>query len=155
MYNETTMTMVGNLTADPRMRETASGVKVANFRVAATPRRFDREAGRYVDHDSLFLNVTCWRDLAENVVTSLHKGDPVIVNGRMYTRQYERNEQTQQVIEMEATSVGPDLSKGVAPFRRIRTSLPSREAVAETESQAEEESPQEPALEPELAGAAL
>lgn len=126
MYNETTMTIVGNLTGTPRLRRLGQGMSVANFRVASTPRKFDRERGRHVDGNSLFMSVTCWRDLAENVAMSLGKGDPVVVTGRVQMRSFVKDGQSQSVIEMEATAVGPDLSKGVANFRRIYANLPGR-----------------------------
>ena len=87
--NETSVTLVGNLVHDPRLRTTVSGVDVAGFRVASTARRWDRATGRWSDAGSLFLSVTCWRTLAGNAVASLRKGDPVVVTGRLSTRTYE------------------------------------------------------------------
>jgi single-strand DNA-binding protein len=77
--NDTYMTIVGNVVDDPRQRNTNAGHAVTNFRVASTSRRFDRESGQYVDNSTLFVNVTCWRALAENAGISLKKGQPVIV----------------------------------------------------------------------------
>src|ERR1700731_2769365 len=86
--NDTIMTVVGNVVDDPRMRMTKNGHGVANFRMASTSRRFDREHETYVDNSTLFVNVTCWRAMAENVAMSLRKGQPVIVTGRYYSREY-------------------------------------------------------------------
>jgi len=116
--NETSVTVVGNLVDDPRLRTTETGVDVASFRVASTSRRFDRESRRWIDSASLFLAVTCWRSLAGNAVASLRKGDPVVVTGRLSTRTYERDGQTRTTCELEAVAVGPDLSRGTALFRR-------------------------------------
>ena len=116
--NETTVTVVGNLVDDPRLRTTDSGVDVAGFRVASTSRRFDRDTRRWVDSASLFLSVTCWRALAGNAVASLRKGDPVVVTGKLATRTYEKDGQVRSVCELEAVAVGPDLARGTAVFRR-------------------------------------
>jgi single-strand DNA-binding protein len=86
--NDTMITIVGNVVDEPKLRETKSGVKVLSFRIASTSRRYDREQERWVDNESLFATVTCWRWLAENVAASLHKGQPVIATGKLYTREY-------------------------------------------------------------------
>lgn len=140
MINDTTITVVGNLTADPRMRRLDDRVAVTNFRVASTSRKYDKETGKHVDHNVLYLSVTCWRELAENVMTSLQKGDPVLVTGRIFTREFEKDGRPQSVVEMEAVAVGLDLSKGVSRFQRIYRTLPDR-ATAEHEPRAEEEAP--------------
>ena len=71
MANETQITTIGNLTADPELRFTPAGVAVVKFTVASTPRVFDREKNEYRDGDPLFLNCTAWRDLAEHIAESL------------------------------------------------------------------------------------
>jgi single-strand DNA-binding protein len=116
--NETQVTVVGNVVDDPRLRRTEGGVEVAGFRIASTSRRYDREAGRWADSGSLFLQVSCWRTLGVNVVDSLRKGDPVLVVGRLSTRTYERDGQVRSSYELEATAVGPDLARGTARFER-------------------------------------
>jgi single-strand DNA-binding protein len=124
MY-ETTVTVVGNIVDEPTLRYTTNGNKVVNFRVASTARRRDKVTGEWGDGDSLYLAVTCWRDLAPNVVESLHKGDPVIVTGRIFTRPYERDGQQRNVYEVDALAVGPDLARGTAQFRRSARSRPA------------------------------
>jgi single stranded DNA-binding protein len=110
--NDTYMTIVGNVVDAPRMRLTKSGHAVTNFRVASTSRRYDQEQQRYVDNCTLFVNVTCWRAMAENVAFSVHKGQPVLVTGRYYSREYEINETVRISYELEANSVGHDLGRG-------------------------------------------
>lgn len=117
--NETIMTIVGNVVDEPQLRRTKSGYAVANFRVASTPRRFDREKNTWVDGDTLFVTVTCWRAMGENVASSLHKGQPVVVTGRYFQREYESNEQLRTAYELEALAVGHDLSRGVSSFEKI------------------------------------
>ncbi len=123
--NDTQMTIIGNVVDEPRMRETKNGHKVTNFRVASTSRRFDREQERYVDNTTLFVNVTCWRGLAENVDGSLRKGQPVMVVGRFYMREYEKDEQLRTSYELEANAIGHDLSRGVTTFKRVYQSPPT------------------------------
>lgn len=113
------MTIVGNVVDAPRLRRTKSGHSVANFRIASTPRRYDREQNAWVDCDTLFVTVTCWRALGENVHHSLTKGQPVVVSGRYFQREYEMNETLRTAYELEATAVGPDLSRGVTTFEKV------------------------------------
>ncbi|MFN2517565.1 MAG: single-stranded DNA-binding protein [Jatrophihabitantaceae bacterium] len=117
--NDTTMTIVGNVVDVPRMRMTKSGHAVTNFRVASTSRRFDREQQRWVDNATLYVNVTCWRAMAENVALSVHKGQPVLITGRYYSREYEINETVRVSYELEANAVGHDLSRGTSEFRKV------------------------------------
>jgi single-strand DNA-binding protein len=122
--NDTTTTIVGNLVDDPTIRETGSGVPVANFRIASTSRRFDRREGKFVDNPTLYMTVTVWRDLARNVAASLAKGQQVIVTGRLQQRDYEVNETRHVSYALEATSVGHDLARGVTTFeRRVPTAF--------------------------------
>jgi single-strand DNA-binding protein len=109
--NETLVTIIGTVITDVTPRKTQDGTRVASFRVASNQRKFDRESQAWVDGDSLFVSVTCWRDLARHVTSSLVKGDPVIVMGRLYTRRYELEGQKRSITELDARTVGPDLSR--------------------------------------------
>ena len=117
--NDTVMTVVGNVVDAPRMRLTKNGHAVTNFRIASTSRRYDREQERYVDNATLFVNVTCWRAMAENAAQSLHKGQPVVVTGRYYSREYVVNEVARVAYELEASAVGHDLSRGTSEFTKV------------------------------------
>jgi single-strand DNA-binding protein len=117
--NDTIMTVIGNVVDEPRMRLTKSGHAVTNFRVASTSRRYDREHERYVDNSTLFVNVTCWRAMAENVAQCLRKGQPVVVHGRYYSREYTVNEVVRVAYDLEANAVGHDLSRGTSDFRKV------------------------------------
>ena len=86
MAGETTITVVGNLVDDPELRFTPSGAAVANFRIASTPRTFDRQTNEWKDGDALFLSCSVWRQAAENVAESLQRGMRVIVQGRLKSR---------------------------------------------------------------------
>lgn len=118
---ETNIVVVGNVLAPPELRVTSSNQSVVNFRVASTARRFDRDAGRWVDGHHLRVRVNCWRRLAEGVAASITVGDPVVVAGRLYTRDWTDGEGNPRTsYEMEAMAVGHDLARGRSRFYRNR-----------------------------------
>jgi single-strand DNA-binding protein len=119
---DTYLTIVGNVLTAPEWRRTSqTNQLVANFKVASTARRLDRATNRWVDGNSLRVRVNCWRKLAEGVASSVMVGDPVIVAGRLYTRDWVDDEGQHRVMyEMEAVAVGHDLSRGRAKFARTR-----------------------------------
>jgi single-strand DNA-binding protein len=119
MAGETTITLVGNLTADPELRFTPSGAAVANFTVASTPRTFDRQTNEWRDGDAMFLNCAVWRQAAENVAESLQKGMRVIVQGRLRSRSYETREgERRTVFEVDVDEIGPALRYATAKVAR-------------------------------------
>lgn len=115
---ETLVTVVGNVVTDPTLRVTSGGAKVTTFRLASTERRLDRVSGGWRDGDTIFWQVTCWRRVAENVADSLAKGQPVVVHGRLKANRYEVEGQPRTSLEIDASTVGHDLSRGVARFRK-------------------------------------
>ena len=119
---DTNIVIVGNVLTAPEWRRTTNtNTLVANFRVASTSRRLDRENSRWVDGNSLRVRVNCWRKLAEGVASSITVGDPVVVVGRLYTRDWTDGEGNQRTTyEMEAVAVGHDLARGRARFFRNR-----------------------------------
>jgi single-strand DNA-binding protein len=116
--SNSTISIVGNVVDEVVNKPTMSGLSKVQFRVASTQRRFDREAGQWVDGHKLFVSVTFWREFAENVVASLKKGDPIIVHGKMYSRQYVKDETNRVSYEIEPESIGHDLARGVTKFER-------------------------------------
>jgi len=115
MAGETTLTIVGNLTADPELRFTPSGHAVADFTVASTPRNYDRQTGEWRDGEPLFLRCTAWRQLAEHTAESLTKGTRVIVTGRLRQRSFELTEGgTRTVTELDVDELGPSLRHSTA-----------------------------------------
>jgi len=123
MY-ETNIVVIGNVLTAPEWRRTSSNVLVANFRVASTARRVDRETGRWTDGNHVRVRVNCWRKLAEGVASSIRLGDPVVVTGRLYTRDWTDAEGTMRTTyEMEAVAVGLDLARGRARFFRNRPTV--------------------------------
>ncbi|AOX04856.1 single-stranded DNA-binding protein [Corynebacterium sp. NML98-0116] len=116
---DTPITVVGNLVADPELRFIPSGAAVANFRIASTPRQFNRDTNQWEDGEALFLTCNCWRQMAENVAESLTKGMRVIVNGRLKQRSYQTREgENRTVFEVEVDEVGPSLKYATANVQR-------------------------------------
>lgn len=123
MAGETTITVVGNLVDDPELRFTPSGAPVANFRIASTPRTFDRQSNEWKDGDTLFLSCAVWRQAAENVAESLQRGMRVIVQGRLKSRQYETREgEKRTVFEIDVEEVGPSLRSASAKVTKTTRS---------------------------------
>lgn len=119
MAGETVITVVGNLVDDPELRFTPSGAPVANFRIASTPRTFDRQSNEWKDGDALFLSCSVWRQAAENVAETLQKGMRVVVQGRLKQRQYETREgEKRTVVELEVEEIGPSLKYATAKVTR-------------------------------------
>ena len=123
MAGETTITVVGNLVDDPELRFTPSGAAVANFRIASTPRTFDKQTNEWKDGDTLFLNCSVWRQAAENVAESLQKGMRVVAQGRLKARSYETREgEKRTVMELDVEEVGPSLKYATAKVTRATRS---------------------------------
>lgn len=121
MAGETVITVVGNLVDDPELRFTPSGAAVANFRIASTPRTFDKQSNEWKDGDALFLSCSVWRQAAENVAESLQKGMRVVVQGRLKQRSYETREgEKRTVVELDVDEVGPSLKYATAKVARVQ-----------------------------------
>ncbi|MFZ0902393.1 MAG: single-stranded DNA-binding protein [Mycobacterium sp.] len=123
MAGDTTITVVGNLTADPELRFTPAGAAVANFTVASTPRMFDRQTNEWKDGEALFLRCSIWREAAENVAESLTRGSRVIVQGRLKQRSFETREgEKRTVVEVEVDEIGPSLRYATAKVNKASRS---------------------------------
>ncbi|MFF1732589.1 single-stranded DNA-binding protein [Streptomyces sp. NPDC058247] len=115
MAGETVITVVGNLVDDPELRFTPSGAAVAKFRVASTPRIFDKQTNEWKDGEGLFLTCSVWRQAAENVAESLQRGMRVIVQGRLKQRSYEDREGVKRTVyELDVEEVGASLKTATA-----------------------------------------
>ncbi|KAB7745509.1 single-stranded DNA-binding protein [Nostocoides sp. F2B08] len=124
MAGETVITLVGNLTGDPELRFTPSGAAVANFTVASTPRTFDRQTSEWKDGETLFMRCSIWREAAENVAESLHRGTRVVVTGRLVSRSWDDKEtgQKRTVMEMQVDEIGPSLKYATAKVTKSQRS---------------------------------
>lgn len=106
--NEPTISLIGNLAADPELRFTPSGAAVANFTVIQTPRRFNRQTEEWTDGTPISMRCNVWRGQAENVAESLTRGTRVMVTGRLVQRSWDdRNSgETRYRMELEVDEVG-------------------------------------------------
>lgn len=119
MAGDTTIAVIGNLTADPELRFTPNGAAVANFTIASTPRVFDRQSNEWRDEETLYLRCNLWREAAENTAESLTKGTRVIVSGRLKSRSYDTKEgEKRTVMELEVDEIGPSLRYATAKANR-------------------------------------
>lgn len=123
MAGETTITIVGNLTADPELRTLQSGANVATFTIASTPRILDKNQNQWVDGAALFMRCQAWRDLAVHIATSLAKGMRVVATGRLSQRTYEDQTGTKHtVVEMTVDEIGASLRYATCQVTKTSTS---------------------------------
>src|SRR3954453_19722980 len=123
MAGEPTITLIGNLTGDPELRFVPSGAAVANFTVASTPRKINRQTNEGGGETALFLNCSVWRQAAENAAESLVRGSRVIVSGRLKARSYETREgEKRTVFEVDVDEVGPSLKYATAKVTKTQRS---------------------------------
>lgn len=131
MANDITITVTGNLTADPELRYTTTGAAVARFTVASTPRHRDQDTGQWRDGEPVFLTCTVWRELAENAAETLAKGTRVIVTGRLRQRSYETTTgEKRTATELQVDEVGPSLRFTSATLRRLQRTTTASSANA-------------------------
>jgi single-strand DNA-binding protein len=130
MSQENQITLRGFVTKEPTLRQTVlTATPVAEIRVGCTPRRLNRDTGEWQDAPTSYFTVKCWRRLAINARSSLHKGDMVVIRGRFYTNNWIDNQQRpRSAIEIEADSVGHDLAYGWSTFLRGTSTLPGSQA---------------------------
>ena len=119
MAGETTITIIGNLTADPELRTIGSGATVASFTIASTPRSYNRNTGQWEDGQALFMRCSAWRDMANHVAQSLTKGMRVIAQGRLQQRSYQAQDGSNRtVVELQVDEIGPSLRYATAQVTR-------------------------------------
>jgi single-strand DNA-binding protein len=130
MSQENHITLRGYLTAEPTLHQkTPAATPVTEIRVGSTPRRLNRETGEWHDAPTSYYRVKCWRRLAINAASSLHKGDMVVVQGRFYMSNWVDSQQRpRSTLEIEADSLGHDLTYGWSHFLRGTRSQPERAA---------------------------
>ena len=117
---DTPITLVGNIASDVELRFTPSGSPVANFRVASTPRTYNKQTSQWEDGEAMFLTCNVWRQAAENASQSLAKGMRVIVQGRLKARTFQNREgENRTVFEIDVDEVGPSLTFATATVNRV------------------------------------
>lgn len=127
-FGETVLTMVGNIVSELTRRTVANGSELVSFWMRSNERRLDRSTGEWVDGRRFAVKVTCWRKLAVTVHSSLGKGDPVIVSGRLHTSEYEVDGQPRSMPELEAVAIGPNLGRCSAVVHRTRADTGRRDS---------------------------
>lgn len=117
--NDIEITVVGNVASEITHRPSGdAGPASAWFRLASSTRFFDRRQDRWTDGDTSWFTVYCRRELADHVSSSLAKGEPVVVGGRLRVRDWERDGRKGTTVVIDARTVGHDLSRGTAAFKR-------------------------------------
>lgn len=117
MSNDT-MTITGLVATTPRHIVTGEGLPISSFRLASTQRRYDRDAKKWIDGETTWFTVTCFRQLATNAARSLSKGERVVVVGSIRIREWDNGERVGTTVEIEADAVGHDLTWGTTVFAR-------------------------------------
>jgi single-strand DNA-binding protein len=128
--NQFQVSVTGNVSTPVRHAVTGRGASVADFRLACTPRRFDKEQNQWADGRTSFVKVTCFGSLADNVAASLAVGQPVVVIGRLQVEENVRDERTFRDTVVIASAVGPDLSRGTTTFVRTQATRAQEVAAA-------------------------
>ena len=127
----------------PRHLVTQDGLPITSFRLASSKRRFDRSKNTWIDGETNWFTVTCFRQLAINTASSVSKGDRVCTSGRLKVRDWDNGERTGTSVEIEAEVIGHDLSWGNSVFTRT---VLVREEPADSEIEDEEFEPKETTL---------
>jgi len=116
--HETYVTLSGWLGGNVDLRD-AGGTPVATFRVASTPRRYQRRTDTWENGDTQWYSVNAWRTLGQNCADSLRRGDPVVVHGKLTAHTWTTKAGLEvTTFEVEAAFVGHDLNRGTSTFRR-------------------------------------
>lgn len=132
---ENTIIITGNLTADPELKFTNSGVAFASFTIASTPKVFDKNANEWADGETTFLRATVWRDMAENVAASLMKGTRVVATGKLRQRNYETKDgEKRTTFELQVDDLGISIRFAKATSTRSQSTPESWAGVGVVES---------------------
>lgn len=130
---DVTITVVGNVVDEVRLTPTRTGHSRATFRIAHNTRRYDKVTEGFIDTETLYLSVVCWRALAENVAKSVTKSMPVVVTGRLRVVESDRecpqcrdHTHRTRYVEIDASSVGLDLTRGTTTFERSKSAAVAR-----------------------------
>ena len=118
--NDIITTVIGNAVTDVSLRVTSSGTSVASFRIASNSRRFDKSTSSWIDQEPSYLSITAWSQLAENVALSVHKGQPLVVTGKLKVRRWQDADKSGTNVEIDAIAIGHDLNRGTSEFTKVK-----------------------------------
>ncbi|MCY7412088.1 MAG: single-stranded DNA-binding protein [Salinibacterium sp.] len=127
------ITITGLVATEPRHIVTSESLVISSFRVVSTQRRFDRSTQKWIDGDTNWFTITAFRNLAAHVSASVHKGDRVLVTGRLRIREWQTDERAGTTVDIEADAIGHDLAWGTSSFSRA-VSASATSAAAESEA---------------------
>ena len=113
-----TITVTGLVATEPRHITTQNGLTITSFRLASNQRRFDRSQNAWIDGDTNWYTVTAFRQLGMHVASSVRKGERVVVAGRVRQRDWQSDTNKGTTIEIDADTVGHDLTFGRSTFTR-------------------------------------
>ena len=131
------ITITGLVVTEPRHIVTSESLAISSFRLASTQRRFDRSTQKWIDGDTNWYTITAFRNLAAHVSASVHKGERVLVTGRLRIREWQTDERAGTTVDVEADAIGHDLAWGTSSYSRAVSSLatsPAAESEAESEA---------------------
>lgn len=117
MANEPMIYLVGNATGDAELRFLSSGVGVASFSVAVTPRVKDGD--NWADGETTYYRCSAWRQMAEAVGETVTKGMRLVVHGRLKTRTWEKDGEKRLSLEVDVEEVGPSLRYATATVTKV------------------------------------
>ena len=118
--NDIIITVIGNAVTDVSLRVTSTGASVASFRIASNSRRFDKSTNSWIDQEPSYLSITAWSQLAENVALSVHKGQALVVTGKLKVRQWQDADKSGTNVEIDAIAIGHDLNRGTSEFTKVK-----------------------------------
>jgi len=118
--NDIITTVIGNAVTDVSLRVTSTGASVASFRIASNSSRFDKSTSSWIDQEPSYLSITAWSQLAENVALSVHKGQPLVVTGKLKVRQWQDADKSGTNVEIDAIAIGHDLNRGTSEFTKVK-----------------------------------
>lgn len=118
--NDIITTVIGNAVTDVSLRTTSTGASVASFRIASNSRRFDKSTNTWIEQDPSYLSVSAWSQLAENVALSVHKGQALVVTGKLKVKQWQDSDKSGTNVEIDATAIGHDLNRGTSEFTKVK-----------------------------------
>ena len=118
--NDIITTVIGNAVTDVSLRVTSTGASVASFRIASNSRRFDKSTNSWIDQEPSYLSITAWSQLAENVALSVHKGQALVVTGKLKVRQWQDADKSGTNVEIDAIAIGHDLNRGTSEFTKVK-----------------------------------
>ncbi len=135
-----TIAITGLVATDPRHLVTGEGLPITTFRLASTQRRFDRANQKWVDGDTNWYTISCFRQLAVNAAASVKKGERILVAGRLRIREWQTSERNGMTVDIEAESLGHDLGWGSSTFTRSIHSTAAATSGPEAEGGSSDES---------------